>query len=250
PKNDLGTGREKYMVINEKAAAAFGFNKPSEAIGKTVYDSENKGILIRGVVKDYHWEPILKSIRPLALRIQPERYDYIYVKLPGNSTSTIAAIKERWEKYDPAREFVGGQLSEEMDIYYQIFYDISSVLYLVGFLAITITGLGFLGMVSFELQSKVKEIGIRKILGATLNGLIYSMSKGFLKMLVITSLIAFPIAIYINHLWISLMARHAEISWTNVLPAFLIISVIGGLTIVSQVRKNANNNPVDALRSE
>ncbi|MEL6561622.1 MAG: ABC transporter permease [Bacteroidota bacterium] len=250
PQDFVNSGKEKFILINELAVSSLGFESPAAAIGQTVYNDEVNGVTILGVLKNYHWEPMLNPIKPLALRIIPDRYDYAYLKLSGNNAETTKRIKSTWEAYDQGRTYKGGYLSAEMDLFYQFFHDISSILSLVGFLAITITGLGFLGMVSFDLQSRIKEIGIRKVLGATFSNLVFSMAKGFIKVLAITSIIAFPLAIFLNNLWISTMAQYEEISWQNVLPALLIVVGIVAVTVLSQVWRNATNNPVQALRSE
>lgn len=248
---DYTTGAtEKFILINELAVSSLGFESPAAAIGQIIYNEEDQGVTVLGVLKNYHWEPMMNSIKPLALRIKPDRFQYAYFKLAGNNQETAARFEAQWQQYDSGRDYKGGFLSAEMDLFYQFFHDISSILSLVGFLAITITGLGFLGMVSFDLQSRIKEIGIRKVLGATFTNLVFSMAKGFLIVLSVTSLIAFPVAIFLNNMWISEMADYEEISWRNVAPALLIVLLIIVVTVFSQVWKNANRNPVNALRSE
>ena len=250
PQDYINSDNEKFVLINELAVTSLGFESPADAIGQTIYNEDGVGVKVLGVLKNYHWEPMINPIKPLALRIISDRYEYAYLKLSGNHQETSERIQDAWQQYDAGRTYKGGFLSEEMDLFYQFFHDISSILSLVGFLAITITGLGFLGMVSFDLQSRIKEIGIRKVLGATFTNLVFSMAKGFIIMLVITSIIAFPVAIFLNNLWISAMAQYEEISWRNVLPALLIILVIVAGTVLSQVWRNAVRNPVNALRSE
>jgi len=237
-------------VLNELAVKAMNFETPQQAVGEVIYAEDGKGVTVLGVMKDYHWEPMMNAIEPLLLRIIPDQYNFAYFKIAGNPAELAEKIEARWAELDPAREFAGGFLTKEMDMFYQFFYDLGKILTLVGFLAITITGLGFLGMVSFDLQSRIKEIGIRKVLGASFNSLLLSMSRGFLVMLLITSVIAYPIAIMANNLWISRMASHAAITWKNVAPAVVIVLLIAAVTVISQVWKNATNNPVDSLRSE
>jgi putative ABC transport system permease protein len=203
------------------------------------------------VIKDYHWEPIMKGIRPLALKVDPEEYELMYFKIEDpNPKSVEARLTEKWTLLDEQREFKGGFLSEEMDMFYQFLYDLGGILTFVGLLALTITGLGFLGMLSFNLKTRTKEIGVRKVLGADFKNILWSLSKGFIIMLLITSLVAYPLAIIANNLWISEMASHAPIGFSNVGPAILLVALMAATTIISQVWKNTRNNPVDALRSE
>jgi len=242
---------EQQMIINEQAVQILGIENNHEAIGQFLYNEDSLAYTIVGVVADYHWEPIMKSIRPLALKIEPESYELMYFKMEDPNPKVVEArLQEKWVELDEARAFKGGFLSKEMDMTYQFFYDLGDILTLVGLLALTITGLGFLGMISFDLKTRTKEIGIRKVLGAEFGSILWSLSKGFIKMLLVTSAIAYPLAIIANNLWISEMAQHAPIGFGNIGPAILVVAVMAGATILTQVWKNTQNNPVDALRSE
>ncbi|MEQ8241175.1 MAG: ABC transporter permease [Cyclobacteriaceae bacterium] len=244
-------GSEQQMIINEQAVKILGIENNREAIGQFLYDEDSLTYTIIGVVEDYHWEPIMKSIQPLALKIAPESYELMYFKMEDpNPKSVEARLQEKWLELDETRAFKGGFLSKEMDMTYQFFFDIGNILTLVGFLALTITGLGFLGMISFDLKTRTKEIGIRKVLGAEFGSILWSLSKGFIKMLMLTSAFAYPMAIVVNNLWITQMAQHAPIGFGNIGPAILLVVVMAGVTIVTQVWKNTQKNPVDALKSE
>ncbi|MEQ6166102.1 ABC transporter permease [Ekhidna sp. MALMAid0563] len=241
---------EKFLIINETAVKTYGFESSSQAIGETLL-LDTFGLTILGVVKDYHWEPLMKSIRPMGLRIQPERYEYAYLKIKSNSLIKEAKrLENAWMEFDPAREFEGGFLNEQLDEFYQYLYDLGNILTYVAMIALSITGLGFLGMVSFELKSKVKEIGIRKVLGASFRSLILSMGKSFFVMITISSVIAVPFAMWLNGLWVNQMAFHAPIDHSIFIPTLFIVGSIALATILSQVWINSNKNPTETLRSE
>lgn len=241
---------EKFIIINETALNTYGFESASAAIGETMH-FEEQSLTIIGVIKDYHWEPLMSSIRPLSLHIIPENYEKIYLKVASNDLiNTRKKMEEAWIEFDPTREFEGGFLNEEIDQFYQFFYDLGSILTYIALLALSITGLGFLGMVSFELKTKVKEIGIRKVLGASFKSLTISMSKGFIIMILITSVIAIPFALWVNGLWVNAMAFHAPVGLTIIIPAAAIILGIAGAAILSQVWVNSNKNPTETLRTE
>jgi putative ABC transport system permease protein len=247
---DMTTQNEKFIIINETAVETFGFESASQAIGETLI-LDTLGLQVIGVAKDYHWEPLMKSIRPLALRVLPDRYEYAYLKV--RSEDMVAQKKkfeQAWTSFDVTREYEGGFLNEQLDEFYQFFYDLGNILTYVAMIALSITGLGFLGMVSFELKTKVKEIGIRKVLGATFRSLIFSMGKGFIVMIVITSLIAIPFAMWVNGLWVNQMAFHAPVDFTIFITTITIVATIAAVTILSQVWINANKNPTETLRSE
>lgn len=241
---------EKFLIINETAVNTYGFESPNHAIGKAL-TMDTLALTIIGVVKDYHWEPLMKSIRPLGLRIQPDRYEYAYLKVISNDLIKEGKkYEEAWVAFDPAREFEGGFLNKQLDEFHQFFYDLGNILTYIAMIALSITGLGFLGMVSFELKTKIKEIGIRKVLGASFRSLTYSMSKGFIIMIALTSIITIPLAIWINSLWVNQMAFHAPLDATIVMPTVLIVLCIAAVTILSQVWINANKNPTETLRAE
>jgi len=241
---------EKFVVLNERAVETLGFESPSQAIGEIV-KMDTISVSVVGVVKDYHWEPLMKSIRPLALRIRPDQYEYAYLKVRrGDFISMKNEMEEAWIDFDPARDFKGGFLDEQLDEFYQFFFDIGNILIYVTSIALSITALGFLGMVSFELRTRVKEIGIRKVLGASFRSLAFSMGNGFIIMISITSIIAIPFGIWVNGLWVYEMAFHAPLDFSIILPTVVIVGLIAALTILSQVWINSNKNPTETLRSE
>jgi putative ABC transport system permease protein len=250
PKGVTGK-KEKFVLLNERALSIIGFTTPSEAINQIVTLEDSIRVTVVGVLKDYHWEPLMKSISPLVLRIKEDAYKHAYFQVNAANHSELHKVFEReWNELDPNRTFKGGFLNEETDLFYQFLYDLGSILTLISVIAIAITGLGFLGMVSFHMQTRTKEIGIRKVLGASFGAMVFAMSKGFLKMLAITSVISIPLAIVINTLWINQMAVHDTIGIWNVGPAILILVVIVAATLISQVWKSTVSNPVDSLRSE
>ena len=247
---DVSSENEKFLIINETAVETYGFESVNSAIGEILF-LDTLSLQIIGVIKDYNWEPHLKNIRPLSLRIRPDRYEYAYLKV---GKTDIIESKEKfekaWSEFDPTREYEGGFLNEQLDLTYQFFFDIGNILTYVGMIALSITGLGFLGMVSFEMKSRTKEIGIRKVLGATFKSLTMSLSKGFIIMIVVSSLISIPIALWINGLWIDLLAYKAPTDASIVLLTCTILFSIVGLVILSQVWINANKNPSETLRTE
>lgn len=248
-QKDLTMTNEKFILLNERAVDVFGFESASQATGEIV-TVDSIRLTVVGVVKDYHWDPLLASIRPLGLRIIPEDFELAYFRLTNfNTIRTKKLFEDKWNEFDPAREFRGGFLNAELDRFYIYFYDLGGILGYVALLAVAITSLGFLGLVSFELKTRVKEMGIRKVLGANFRELTLTMSKGFLGMIIITTLIAFPLAVWINFLWVNNMAFHAPMGISSVLPALVILGTICLTTILSQVWINVRKNSLRDLES-
>lgn len=249
-----GANNEELLVLNEKAVQNLGYENASEAVGNFVIAksrTDETRLKIVGVVKDYHWEPMIKDISSLALRVIPEDHEHVYFKL---ETSDMAGLnknmREKWAEFDSEREFKGGFLDDKMREFYNFFYDLGDILSLVSIVSLAITAMGFLGMISFHLKTHVKEFGIRKILGANFRELAIGMSKGYIWMFGISLLIAIPAAIFINGLWLNSMAVRVELGFNNLVPAVLSIIAIVGISILSQVWKTEKSNPVDALRNE
>ncbi len=245
------TGQEKFILLNETAVRRFNFESNSAAIGETIIYGDSVRLMVTGVLKDYHWEPLMASIRPLGLRVTPDEYEYAYFRVNTTASGDLQKrIEEAWITFDPARDFAGGFLDEQLDELYQVFYDVRSILTLIGFLAVTITSLGFLGMVGYDLRTRTKEIGIRKVLGASFRSLLVTLGRGYVMMLTLVFLVALPAGILINNLWVSQMAYHAPIDFGNVAPATFIVLGTGIAALISQVLVRNHENPVKALRNE
>ncbi|MEM9326926.1 MAG: ABC transporter permease [Bacteroidota bacterium] len=245
------TDLEKFILLNETATRRLGFESNNAAIGETILYGDSLRLIVAGVLKDYHWEPLITSIRPMALRLKPDEYELAYFRIAASAAGTTRQrFEQAWERFDPARDFEGGYLDEELDKLYLGFVDIRKILSLVGMLAICITALGFLGMVGYDLQTRSKEIGIRKVLGAKLRDLLLSLGRGYFGMLTVVLLIALPIGLTINYGWVGQLAYHAPIDWGNVVPALLIVLGTGIATLLSQIILRSRENPTEALRNE
>lgn len=246
-----GEGEEKSILLNERAIAAAGFATPHEAIGEEVILDQKKRVRIIGVVKDYHFAPLMQDIEPMALRFVKDNYNNINLKLlSSDMPETMAGLEEIWKSVDKKREMKYAFLDEEMDHFYFFLNDITAIVTTVSLFAIFISCLGLLGMVSFQLQTKVKEIGIRKVLGASTQYLVFTLTRQFSMVIIIAVVVFVPISIFVSGLWLDLMAIRVPIGPGIVLSALGIVGLLGLVTIVSQVIKAANANPVHALRNE
>jgi putative ABC transport system permease protein len=246
-----GDGKEKFIILNETAVKAVGFETPHEAIGQEIILNKENRVQIIGVVKDYHYEPLMKSIEPMALRFMPDSYENINLKISSaKMPSVISDLQETWKLIDSKRELKYSFLDQEMDHFYFFLGDITSIVTAVSLFAIFISCLGLLGMVSFQLQTKVKEIGIKKVLGATTQYLIMSLTRQFSMVIIISVVVFVPIAVLVSDLWLNLMATRVSIGFGVIAMALLIVGCLGLVTIISQVIKAATANPVNALRNE
>ena len=249
--SQAGSGDEKQVILNEMAAERLGFNPVSDAVGQYLYNKDDQQIQVVGVIKNYHWEPMLKAMTPMMLRVIPDNYNFAYFKINSPAPGAVVqAIQKEWKEFDPLRDFNGGFLSQEMDVFYQFLFDISKILMLIAMMAISITGLGLLGMISMRVRGHMKELGIRKVLGASFVDLFMAVGKEFLWLIGISLLVAVPVSIWINSLWINNMAQREPISAFNIGPAVLLLIGLTLLLILWQVWRALRDNPIEALRSD
>ena len=250
PEN-LSSEVESFIIIDERTVSTLNLGNPSETIGKSIIVGDSSLVEIIGVVKNYHYAALFLPVRPLTLRYKSENFRIAALRLESGITpSIIAKIKSEWKNIDKYNEFNGEFLDAEIKDYYSYFEDI---LYTVGFtsiLAIVIACLGLLGMATYSTQTRIKEIGIRKVYGAENKTIMLLISKSYIKMFLIAAIIAGPLAYLINNMWLQYIANHAPFGFGTIFIGIIIIISFGMLTIASQTLKAANTNPADSLRYE
>jgi putative ABC transport system permease protein len=244
------------IIINETAAKLFGFEDP---IGKKVYGDSNFNpqsgeplptVTIIGVVKDFHFESLRQNIGAVSMWLNPAP-GYICLKVNTNDLSSlIPEIERKWKELAPSLPFNHRFMDESFDEVYRAETRISQIFSLFSGLSIFIACLGLFGLAAFATERRTKEIGIRKVLGATTPSLIGLMSKDFLKPVIVALVIAIPIAWYFMNQWLADFAYRIEVGWTVFALTAILALVIAFLTVSFQSIKAAVANPIDALRSE
>jgi len=239
------------VVINRKAVEYFQFNSPPDAVGKDILIYDTLPVRIIGVVDDYKYVALFMPIKPLILRMNPEQYNIAVLRL--NTTdreATLSKFKEAWKTINPNHDIDASFLEYEIKDFYSLFEDIQ---YTVGFttiLAIVIACLGLFGMASYSIQTRLREIGVRKVFGSQSGRVALLIGRTFIILLAIAALIAAPLAYLLNSAWIKFLAFHVTFGVGNILTGVLIVFLIGILTILSQTLKAADSNPVDILKYE
>lgn len=250
PQN-LSVENEKFIIINEKAVEQFNLGSPHEAVATTMILDDSMHVEIIGVVRDYKYVALFMPLKPLVLRIRPNQFNIAVLRLnPGNMPSIINKIKDKWEKIDPVHELDGDFLDSQIREYYSFFEDI---LYAVGFttlLAIVIAGLGLFGMATYSTQTRLKEIGIRKVFGARSRSIVRLISRSYFMMLLVAALIGAPLGYFLNNMWLQYLAHRVSFGVLTVLAGILFVMVIALLTIATQTVKAANTNPAEILKYE
>jgi putative ABC transport system permease protein len=247
---DFGTDTTQAMVVNEAAMKLFGYNSPRQIIGKKFDQWGRRGMII-GVVKDFHFRSLQEVIKPLSMRIEPDGCSLISVSVsPKNLPATISAIENKWKTLIPHRPFSYYFLDEFFDKQYRAEDRFGRLFLNFAVLAIFISCLGLLGLASYSTMQRTKEIGVRKVMGASVANIVSLLSKDFLKLVIISFVVAAPVAWYFMHKWLTGFAYRINVSWWIFLIAGITAIAIALLTVSFQAIKAAVANPVNSLRTE
>lgn len=246
----FSTDTTQAMVINEAASKLLGYNNPQQAIGRKFKQWGREGKII-GVIKDFHFTSLHEKIRPLTMRIDPVDARLISVKINGsNIKNTLAAIESKWKSFMPNRSFNYYFVDEFFDRQYRSEERFEKLFFNFSILAIFISCLGLLGLASYSTIQRTREIGVRKVLGASTANIVTLLSKDFLKLVLLSFFIASPLAWYGMHQWLQNFAYQTDIKWW-IFPASAILSVcVAFATISFQSIRAAVMNPVDSLKIE
>jgi putative ABC transport system permease protein len=244
------TDTTQAMILNESAVKSFGYRSAQDAVGRDFNQWGRQGKII-GVMKDFHFKSLQEEIKPLSMRIEPNGCSLVSIKVSGTSLpSTISAIESKWNTLIPARPFSYFFLDEFFDEQYKSEQRFGKLFLNFAILAIIISCLGLLGLASYSTMQRTREIGIRKVLGATIPNIVNLLSKDFLTLVGIAIIIASPIAYFAMHKWLNDFAYRIPISWWIFVAAAVAATIIAILTVSFQAIKAAVANPVKSLRTE
>ncbi len=250
---DYGTDTSSF-IINEAAVKAIGWKYTEDAVGKNFQYGGVNGHII-GVMKDFHFESLHQKIAPLifvmpATSRNQSSYNYISIKVSGNMSSALETIKNTWQKYLPELPYQYTFLAEKFTKLYESEQRQGTIFTVFAFIAIFIACLGLFGLSAFAISQRVKEIGVRKVLGANVSTIVALLSKDFLKLVFIAAIIAFPVAWYAMYKWLQDFAYRVGIQWWIFAVAAIAALLIALITVAFQAIKAALANPVKSLRTE
>lgn len=250
--SDYGRDRQKIqnIVVNESAVKLLGFTSNEDAVGKTLKVYDRKMDIV-GVAKDFHQKSLHYAIEPLIMHPDAGPYSPISIRVnPTNITATVAAIKTKYDAFFPGNLFDYYFLDERFNDQYkndQLFGKVFSIF--AGF-AIFVACLGLLGLSLFATIQRTKEIGVRKVLGASVSNIVMLISKDFILLVIVALVVASPIAWFIMNRWLQDFVYRIHISWWVFLLAGALAVFIALATISFQAIKAAVANPVKSLRTE
>jgi putative ABC transport system permease protein len=246
---DFPTDSTQAMVINETAAKSIGYSTPQAAIGRNFSQWGRQGKVI-GVLKDFHYMGLQQPIEPMVMRYEPY-FGWISVKVSTHDLpATVKAIGDKWTEAIPYRPYEYWFLNEWFDQQYRAQNRFGNLFFNFALLAIFISCLGLLGLASYNTLQRTKEIGIRKILGAGVSGIVNLLSVDFIKLVGIAFLIAAPLAWLAMDRWLRDFAYHTRIPWWVFAGAGVAAALIAFITISFQAIRAATSNPVRSLRTE
>jgi putative ABC transport system permease protein len=241
------------FVLNETSIKVLGWKNPQEAVGKDFKYGNQKGRII-GVISDFNFESMHQKIVPMVLTMNPPSqayYNNITIKISGNNIAgSLAFLEKTWKTLLPETPYQFSFLDENFNKLYEKEQKQGTLYIFFACIAIFIACLGLFGLSSFAITQRIKEIGVRKVLGANVGIIVTLLSKDFLKLVIIAALLAFPIAWFAMNNWLKDFAFRVSIEWWVFILAGILASFIALLTVSVHAIKAANANPVNSLRSE
>ncbi|MFI5131514.1 MAG: ABC transporter permease [Chitinophagales bacterium] len=248
--HNLDWSKLNNTIINRSAAKLLGFSSPEAAIGKSILSGDKKWDVI-GVVEDYHQKSLRYPLEPIRFMPAYSTNSAISVKLsPVNVAKSIGEIKRKYETFFPGNIFDYSFLNETFNRQYQNEQLFGKVFGIFAALAIFVACLGLFGLAMFSTIQRTKEIGVRKVLGASVSNILLLLSKDFVKPVLIASIIAFPVAWWVMNKWLQDFSYRIDIGWSVFVIAASVALVIALVTVSFQAIKAAIANPVKSLRTE
>ncbi len=257
--NAMGTDKDHAWIINETAVKQLGFGTPQKALGQTLSwhpwgasnpDSLKTGQVI-GVVKDFNYKSLYDKVETTVLQIFPNAAWKVAVKMnTANAGNTINYVKNVWNKFTPDYPIEYKFLDENFESMYNAEDKLKSLLSVFTSIAIFVGCLGLFGLAAYTAERRRKEIGIRKVLGASTQGVVLLLSKDFIKLVIISLLVASPVAWYFMNKWLQDFAYRVNISGWIFLSAAVMVLSIALITVSFQAIRAALANPVKSLRTE
>jgi putative ABC transport system permease protein len=242
------------FILNETAVKELGWGSPEKAVGKGFEWGLGKKGKIIGVVRDFHFNSLKQKVTPVVMHIMPLNsgwYGYISLRINTKDVQhTIGLLQSTWNKLLPEHPFDYFFVDEDYNKQYQTEQKLGNLSVIFSILTIFISCLGLFGLVMVAVSQRTKEIGVRKVLGASVSGITALLSKDFLRLIMMAIIIAIPVAWWLMNEWLSDFAYRVKISWWIFLIAAVIAIFIALITVSFQALKAALANPVKSLRTE
>lgn len=241
-----------HLIVNRKAAAELGFEDPDQIIGATFYQ-ENKTDLftVVGVVEDFKIEMIFQQQEAALFKYDPDHLRFLNIRFhPGKLQNLKSELEIAWNEFDPAHQLKSSLFEDTLRLSSALFTDVAKIIGYISFLAVIISCFGLLGMVTLDTERRVREIGVRKVLGANIWQLLSLLLKGFFKVFGVMLMVALPLAYLLNQKGLETIANRINLSWDIFAMGVLGLLLLAMLTIASQTLKAALTNPAHILKND
>ena len=251
--SDRAPENAHIIIANEELIKKLRISDPLAAIDGPVTLADGTEVYIGGVVKDFHYASLLVPIRSFFFEYKPDQFEYANIVLaPGTGFEDIDGMETAWKRIGGESTFHARFFSDELEDAYSFYLDFVKLFGFIGLLAITVACLGLLGTIVFIIRNRLKEVSIRKVMGASSDSLVLMLSKDFIILMLIASIVTVPTVYFLfqDVLLASIQHYNMEIGFTEIAISLIIMMVLSHVTILSQTMKAANTNPVDNLRSE
>lgn len=240
------------IILNETAARQLGWDM--NALGHTISQSNNDGrkrvYHVIGIVRDFNFRSLHERISPLVMTLGDNSGAIIVKVMTKEIAPLLTALKQQWAELVPGEPFEYSFMDDRFNDTYRTEQKIGSILAIFASLTIFVACMGLFGLAMFTAQQRTKEIGIRKVIGASVTDVVGLLSRDFLKLVIIANLIAWPLAWYAMHRWLQDFAYHIEIGWWVFALAAVMAVSIALITVSFQAIKTALVNPIKSLKSE
>lgn len=244
---EFATDGSSAFLVNQETAKIMGMES---VVGQRFSFVGKEGFII-GVMKNYHFQSVERNIEPLAIDVKPENNNYMIIRLQaGDTQAAVEYLKSTWGKILPNYPFDYQFIDQRIDQMYSDWEKLSTLLKYFAFLAILIACLGLFGLASFTAEQRTKEIGVRKVLGASVLGIVMLLSKEFVKWVLVANIIAWPISYFVMKNWLQSFAYRIDIRVDIFIFSGLLALIIALVTVSYQAFKAARANPVNALKYE
>jgi putative ABC transport system permease protein len=248
---DRPSDYRQTMILNESAVRALGYNKIEAVIGQPFLQAGRwKGAVI-GVIEDFHYASLREEIAPLTLSIARGYFTFMTLELQSNNIQhTVDNVESTWHELFPDLPMSYSFADQSYDALYKSDQQFSALTWYFALIAISLSLMGLLGLAALSTNDRIKEMGVRKILGASSFHLLALLSKDLLSLVILAMAIGLPISILSVNTWLSSFAYRLTLEWWMITPVIISILLLTITTIGSQVYKTAQTNPVDSLRDE
>lgn len=251
-KNFSRTDASHEVIIDQTMAKKLGYEQAYEAVGQTIKSGQNEVFQIISVIRNFEFQtPINDNNGPVVFWNKPEHFNYLNIRVSkGNWQQVIPSLEGHWRSIDQLHPFKAYLYDEQLVMANLWMSDLGSIIGFIAILAIVISCLGLLGMAVYQTERRIKEIGIRKVLGGSITHLTYLLSSSFIKMLALAVIIGTPISFFINNLWLQNLPNRVDLDFGTLFVGALGLLLLGLLSIGFQVVKVSLRNPVASLRDE